>query len=150
MNDGFTLVTDTKNGVSEALYYGGSMPRSGRAGLHSNRLAEIRGQHSRTQASIAAEIGVSNTAYSSWETGVNEMGAETITALATVFGCTTDDILGYSPNGKAPALSDVEKEILSLWARLAPNVRNDLLDLMRTCAKKQPVRVFHYDSSKAN
>lgn len=101
-----------------------------------NELARIRKASGLTQSQVAGYLGVSKATYSSWETGRAELGADRIVALSGFFGCTPNDILGYDGNGgKVAALSDAEQEYVSLLRSLPPNIRHDILDIMRTTVK---------------
>lgn len=59
-------------------------------------LIHIRRASGLTQAQVAAQLGISKATYSAWETGRAVLGADRIVALAELFKCTPNDILGYS------------------------------------------------------
>lgn len=64
-------------------------------------LARIRKKSGLTQLQIADSLGVSKATYSAWETGRAKLGEDRIVALCDLFGCTPNDILGYTkdPDG---------------------------------------------------
>lgn len=101
-----------------------------------NALSRIRRTANLTQAQVAGALGVSKATYSAWETGRAELGADRIAALSELFGCTPNDILGYSgPLKSFSTLTAPEEEYVSLMRRLPPNIREDILDIMRTTVK---------------
>lgn len=53
----------------------------------------IRERKKISQESIAAQIGVTQSAVSQWESGNTMPTAQNIIDLARILGCTTDDIL---------------------------------------------------------
>lgn len=59
-----------------------------------NNLKNLRKAKKVTQKEIADFLGVSNSAYSQYETGTREPSLEILTKLADYFGVTIDDILG--------------------------------------------------------
>ena len=101
-------------------------------------LIHIRRASGFTQAQVAAQLGISKATYSAWETGRAVLGADRIVALAELFKCTPNDILGYSDSdseGGFSALTGAEEEFLLLLRHLPPNIKEDVLDIMRTTAK---------------
>lgn len=105
---------------------------------HQTMLAQLRKASGLTQAQVADTLGVSKATYSSWETGRAELGAERVLALSGLFGCTPNDVLGYGTVGgreRFVTLTREEEEVVLLWRSLAPNVRDDLLDIMRSTVK---------------
>lgn len=100
-------------------------------------LIQLRKLHGKTQAQIAGEIGVSKATYSAWETGRIEIGSKHLVTLSTCLNCTPDDILGYSrrANSSPLPIDSEELEMISLYRSLPPNIKNDILDIMRTTVK---------------
>lgn len=58
------------------------------------RLREGRGLD---QRSLAAALGVSPSAVAQWERGYNLPGTDNLLALADLFGCSVDMVLGREP-----------------------------------------------------
>lgn len=103
---------------------------------HQNALNAIRKASRLTQLQVAGELGVSKATYSSWETGRAEMGADRILALSEFFDCTPNDILGYQgPSTQFSPLTTAEEEYVTLLRSLPPNIREDVLDIMRSTVK---------------
>ena len=103
---------------------------------HQNALSVIRKAAGLSQLQVAGMLGVSKATYSSWETGRAEMGAERIIALADLFRCTPNDILGCpGTSAQLSLLSPTEEECLSLFRSAPPNIREDVLDIMRSTVK---------------
>ena len=109
--------------------------------LHKNALSQIRGTTGLTQSQIADQIGVSKATYSAWETGRAELGANRLIALSHVLKCTPNDILCY-PSGEHAfsALTKSEEEFVSLLRSLPPNIKEDILDIMRSTVKSRRIR----------
>ena len=68
-----------------------------------NNLKNLRKAKKVTQKEIADFLGVSNSAYSQYETGTREPSLDILTKLADYFGVTIDDILGRSEEEEQPA-----------------------------------------------
>lgn len=100
-------------------------------------LIQFRKLRNKTQAQVAAEVGVSKATYGAWETGRNKIGAQHLIALSKCLGCSPNDILGYKTSaGPSPLPVDSEEqELVTLYRSLPPNIRNDILDIMRTTVK---------------
>ena len=69
--------------------------------MHELRIAEnlIRLRHERkiTQEELADYIGVTKGSVSKWEKNISKPDLQTIPVLATFFGVTIDELLGYLP-----------------------------------------------------
>ena len=103
---------------------------------HQNALSSIRKALGLTQLQVAGMLGVSKATYSSWETGRAEMGADRLIALSELFHCTPNDILGLSGTpAQFSLLSPTEEECLSLFRSAPPNIREDVVDIMRSTVK---------------
>lgn len=99
-------------------------------------LVQIRRASGLTQSQVADQLGISKATYSAWETGRAMLGADRIVALADLFKCTPNDILDYSDSGEGfSTLTKDEEEFLLLLRRLPPNIKEDVLDIMRATAK---------------
>lgn len=68
-----------------------------------NNLKYLRKVKKVTQKEIADFLGVSNSAYSQYETGTREPSLDILTKLADYFGVTVDDILGRTEDADQPA-----------------------------------------------
>ena len=53
-----------------------------------------------TQAALADKISVEQSAVSQWESGAAQPTAENLKKLATVLGCSVDEILGLTQKAK--------------------------------------------------
>ena len=103
-------------------------------------LPQLRHASGKTQAQIAAEIGVSTQAYSSWETGRIELGTQRIIELARVFGVTPNEIVGFglTPGTTFDLLDDDERELMDLFRALPPTIRDHFLAILRYSALPLP------------
>ena len=61
-----------------------------------NKIREHRKQRKWTQEALAQRLGVERSAVAKWESGKSQPQAAHLVALAEVFGCTVDEILGRS------------------------------------------------------
>lgn len=103
---------------------------------HQNALSSIRKASGLTQLQVAGMLGVNKATYSSWETGRAEMGADRLIALSELFHCTPNDILGLPGTpAQLSLLSPTEEECLSLFRSAPPNIREDVVDIMRSTVK---------------
>ena len=59
-----------------------------------NRIQEYRKQRKWTQKELADRLGVERSAVAKWESGKSQPQAVRLVALAEIFGCTVDEILG--------------------------------------------------------
>ena len=59
-----------------------------------NRIQEYRKQKKWTQEDLARRLGVERSAVAKWESGKSQPQAACLIALAEIFGCTVDEILG--------------------------------------------------------
>ena len=60
------------------------------------RIRELREDHDLRQVDIAKQLGMSQTGYSKYETGENDIPTSILIALADFYGVSTDYILGRS------------------------------------------------------
>ena len=60
------------------------------------RILALRTERGMTQEEAAEKLGVSNKAFSKWETGANLPDVPTVVKLAEFFGVTTDSLLGLA------------------------------------------------------
>ncbi|ARM74294.1 TPA_asm: transcriptional regulator [Listeria monocytogenes] len=66
--------------------------------MFGDRLKQLRKNNNKTQEDISKILGVSRGAYSHIENGRNEPDMETIVKLASIFGVSTDYLLGINNN----------------------------------------------------
>lgn len=67
------------------------------------RLRELRKRQGMTQAELAAELGVNQTAVSDYEKGAVRIHAGMLGALASILKASADEILGLEKGKHAPA-----------------------------------------------
>lgn len=68
------------------------------------KLRQLREDHDKTQAEIAAYLGINQTVYSRYETGKNDMKPHQIIALCNYYKVSADYVLGL-PDGRPYGLS---------------------------------------------
>lgn len=123
-------------------------------------IARLRSKYGYTQEELSQKIGVHAVTISKWENGKRFPRAQAIQSMATLFSCTTDEILKPSPppnsggNGLIPetprgaSLVGDLREVVELLANLA--LRSDepgevlafLEDLADGRADKEDTKVF--------
>ena len=63
---------------------------------YQQRLRDLREDHDKTQAEIAAVLGTSQTMYARYERGANEMSVRHVIALCRYYGVSADYLLGLT------------------------------------------------------
>lgn len=61
------------------------------------RIRELREQHDMTQEELAQRLGVEPPAVSKWDRNLTYPRMDNLMAMADIFGCTVDYILGREP-----------------------------------------------------
>ena len=61
-----------------------------------SRLRDLRQDHDMNQTQVAAHLGMSQTGYSKYETGENDIPTAVLIKLADLYKTTTDYLLGRS------------------------------------------------------
>ncbi len=59
-----------------------------------NKIREYRKQRKWTQEELAKRLGVERSAVAKWESGKSQPQAARLVALAEIFGCSVDELLG--------------------------------------------------------
>ena len=67
-------------------------------GFEYARVRDLREDHDKTQAQIAAVLGTSQTMYARYERGANELPLRHLVALCRYYNVSADYILGLSKN----------------------------------------------------
>lgn len=78
--------------------------------MKADRLRQIRSEHGLTQSELARRLGISPSAVGMYEQGRREPDGETLARMASVLGCSTDELLGV----KAPRELD---DVIDRFAR---------------------------------
>jgi len=98
------------------------------------RIRQLREEKNLSQRALANLIGASNKAVNFWEAGTVEPSAKFICALADVFECTTDYLLGREDDfgnvNVMRELTDDEKLLLSLFSKLTKKQTEQALDFV--------------------
>ena len=82
-----------------------------------NRLKQLREQKGMKQSELAAMFGVSQATLSNWERGVHDPDNNDLIKLAEILGCSTDYLLGYTPNQNDTGVDQV-------YFRIAQDAKN--------------------------
>lgn len=64
------------------------------------RLRDLRQDHDMTQAAVAKKLGMSQTGYSKYETGENDIPTEILIKLARLYNTSIDYLLGETDEPK--------------------------------------------------
>ena len=64
------------------------------------RLKQLRREKGYTQEKVAAFLGVDRRTYSSYETGINSINAQTLIKLSRIYSASIDYMLGLSDKRK--------------------------------------------------
>lgn len=86
-----------------------------------NNLKKARARVRMTQKEVAEHIGISQNAYSYWESGRSKIDNVSLAKLAELFDCTVDYLLGNSdvPNQTAAQLA-INFQLFNAYAELSP------------------------------
>lgn len=64
---------------------------------YKNRVKALRESRGWTQRDLAAQLDVTPASVAQWESGANSLSLKNVIALADLFGCTLDTVLGREP-----------------------------------------------------
>ncbi len=62
------------------------------------RIRDLREDHDWNQTQVAKKLGMSQTGYSKYETGENDIPTQVLIALARIYGTSVDYLLGETKN----------------------------------------------------
>ena len=82
-------------------------------------LKTLRTQHGMTQQEVARRLGITRQAYSNYEAGLREPDYGTLCALADLFGCTADRLMGREPTEEPCARIPILGTVKGGFDRLA-------------------------------
>lgn len=111
-----------------------------------NRLKELRGEIS--QEKIAQKLGISQRAYSNYETGTREPDIETMIKLADYFGVTIDYLFGRSdePNTSLKVPEEYKNLSVAFYEGAKGLSQDDIDDVIRYMEFKKHLRGETNDS----
>ncbi|MFY9341598.1 MAG: helix-turn-helix transcriptional regulator [Planctomycetota bacterium] len=93
------------------------------------RLRELRARRGFTQDHVAKRLGCHESAVSRWESGSRFPTGEDLVALADLFECSTDDLLGRPKQYTSPGSALVDIRLLERLAAAATTEEFDQLIL---------------------
>ncbi len=110
-------------------------------------LYNLRKDKKLSQQAVADYLGVSSSAYQTYEYGKAELNYEGLTKLADFYGVSTDYLLGREkPKPKKMTLTDAELEaaLLEAYRTFPEDVRRDFLDHIRNAvlAERGDIRLI--------
>ena len=97
------------------------------------RIKELRKQNHLTQSELGSKLGVIKQTVSSWENGVSSPNNDTLANIASIFGVTTDYLLGNDTSTTKQLIEchDISNRISKLAAHSRKNIE-DLKPLLKT------------------
>ena len=81
-----------------------------------NNIMRIRKESRLTQADLAEFLGVTKASVSKWETGQSYPDIETLPKIATYFGVSIDELLGYEPQMTKAGIRDACERLKQAFA----------------------------------
>ena len=99
------------------------------------RIKELRKQNHLTQSELGSKLGVIKQTVSSWENGVSSPNNDTLANIASIFGVTTDYLLGNDASTTKQLIEcrDISNRISKLAAHSRKNIE-DLKPLLKTAS----------------
>ena len=93
------------------------------------RIKELRKQNHLTQSELGSKLGVIKQTVSSWENGVSSPNNDTLANIASIFGVTTDYLLGNDASTTKQLIEcrDISNRISCPIQRKSPFFRNTVL-----------------------
>ena len=105
------------------------------------RIKQLRKEHNLTQRELAKRLNVSQKSIDLWEKGITEPKAGIVYALADMFSCTSDYILGREDElGNVNVMRDLtenEQFVLSVYSRLNQQNQAEWLNFANYLIEKQ-------------
>ena len=88
------------------------------------RIKELRKQNHLTQSELGSKLGVIKQTVSSWENGVSSPNNDTLANIASIFGVTTDYLLGNDTSTTKQLIEchDISNRISKLAAHSRKNI----------------------------
>lgn len=89
------------------------------------RIKELRKQNHLTQSELGSKLGVIKQTVSSWENGVSSPNNDTLANIASIFGVTTDYLLGNDTSTTKQLIEchDISNRISKLVASFSQKYR---------------------------
>lgn len=104
------------------------------------RIKQLRLENDMSQRALAAKIKSSQKAVDLWEKGLTEPKAEIVIALADVFECSADYLLGREDEfGNITVVREItenERKLLSAYSKLEEKEREFLCDYINYLINK--------------
>ena len=104
------------------------------------RIKQLRNELNMSQRALAVKLNCSQKAVDLWEKGITEPKADVVVALANVFECTCDYLLGREDDlgnvNVMRELSESEKEILGVYCKLDKKEQAELINYGKYLATK--------------
>ncbi len=104
------------------------------------RIKQLRKEFNMSQRALAAKINCSQKGIDAWEKGITAPKADVVVALANVFECTCDYLLGREDDlgsvNVMRELTESEKEVLEVYSKLDKKGQAELINYGRYLATK--------------
>ena len=92
-----------------------------------NRIKYCRELNKMSQKYVALSVGVSAPMVSQWESGIKKPSNENIVKLASLFGVSTDYLLGHQSSEDTSSFSAEERKLILVFRQLNRTGKNMLL-----------------------
>ncbi len=89
------------------------------------RIRDLREDHDLSQKDVAEILKMSQTGYSKYETGENDIPVSVLIRLALLYNTNTDYLLGITDSSAPGALNESSRARLEEYRRLLQKVRTD-------------------------
>lgn len=104
------------------------------------RLKQARNAAGMTQREAADASGIPLGTLRRWEQGVNDPDTDALIALADLYGCSTDDILGSRFANSCPSISPDESQLLDLYRRANAQGRAAIMAVAKASTSTETMR----------
>ncbi|WP_455565152.1 helix-turn-helix domain-containing protein [Lactobacillus hominis] len=109
----------------------------------SNRLLALREEHNWSKTTVAKKLGLSVQRYANWEYGTREPDLENLTAIAQLYGVSTDYLTGQS-NDRDKKAVDLETDPVVLNYGGRP-VSDEDMDIIKAILERHKSGDTHYE-----
>jgi len=108
--------------------------------LLNERLSKLRKSKKLTQQDMADKLGITRQGYGNYESGKRDIDSNTLIKISDILRVNTDYLLGRTDNKDGididANLSDIDKEIMREFRKLAPEDQAYVADLIKRIQRK--------------
>lgn len=103
-----------------------------------NNLKELRIEKGLLQRELAEKLNTSNSTICDWERGRSEPSINDLITLSQIFDCTTDFLIGNSPQNNISnyqSLTKEQNELLIIFNMLAKDKKREVIGFAKALAR---------------